>query len=95
MTMSENRQIIGFRHEKMPAMDDFERCYRAVQSRDPRFDGWFFTAVTTTRIYCRPSCPARTPMPRPCAFLPERGRRAAGRFSRLLAVPPGRGSGVA
>src|SRR5918912_2275433 len=36
---------------------DFERCYRAVQSRDSRFDGWFITAVTTTGIYCRPSCP--------------------------------------
>ena len=36
---------------------DFERCYRAVESRDARFDGWFITAVKTTRIYCRPSCP--------------------------------------
>ncbi len=36
---------------------DFERCYRAVRSRDARFDGWFITAVTTTGIYCRPSCP--------------------------------------
>ena len=41
--------------------EDFERCYRAVQSRDTRFDGWFFGAVTSTGIYCRPSCPARTP----------------------------------
>jgi AraC family transcriptional regulator of adaptative response / DNA-3-methyladenine glycosylase II len=40
---------------------DAERCYRAVASRDARFDGWFFTAVRTTGIYCRPSCPARTP----------------------------------
>ena len=40
---------------------DTERCYRAVASRDARFDGWFFTAVRTTGIYCRPSCPARTP----------------------------------
>ena len=36
---------------------DFERCYRAVESRDTRFDGWFITAVRTTGIYCRPSCP--------------------------------------
>ncbi len=42
-------------------IDDFERCYRAVSGRDQRFDGWFFTAVTTTGIYCRPSCPAVTP----------------------------------
>jgi len=43
-------------------VENFELCYRAVESRDPRFDGWFFTAVTSTGIYCRPSCPARTPM---------------------------------
>src|ERR1700737_373171 len=36
---------------------DFERCYRAGESRDARFDGWFITAVKTTGIYCRPSCP--------------------------------------
>jgi AraC family transcriptional regulator of adaptative response / DNA-3-methyladenine glycosylase II len=40
---------------------DGEACYRAVQSRDRRFDGVFYTAVRTTGIYCRPSCPARTP----------------------------------
>ena len=40
---------------------DHEQCYRAVQSRDARFDGVFFTAVRTTAIYCRPSCPATTP----------------------------------
>jgi AraC family transcriptional regulator, regulatory protein of adaptative response / DNA-3-methyladenine glycosylase II len=47
---------------------DPERCYRAVTSRDARFDGWFFTAVATTGIYCRPSCPARTPLPHNVAF---------------------------
>jgi AraC family transcriptional regulator of adaptative response / DNA-3-methyladenine glycosylase II len=40
---------------------DLESCYRAVKSRDRRFDGVFYTAVRTTGIYCRPSCPARTP----------------------------------
>ncbi len=40
---------------------DHDRCYRAVVSRDARFDGVFFTAVRTTGIYCRPSCPAVTP----------------------------------
>src|SRR3954464_11788717 len=40
---------------------DSEACYRAVRSRDRRFDGVFYTAVRTTGIYCRPSCPARTP----------------------------------
>lgn len=48
---------------------DFDRCYRAVSSRDARFDGQFFTAVSTTGIYCRPSCPARTPKPGNVSFL--------------------------
>ncbi len=47
---------------------DPERCYRAVAGRDARFDGWFFTAVHTTGIYCRPSCPARTPLARNVSF---------------------------
>jgi len=38
---------------------DTEACERAIRSRDARFDGWFFCAVVTTGIYCRPSCPAR------------------------------------
>jgi AraC family transcriptional regulator, regulatory protein of adaptative response / DNA-3-methyladenine glycosylase II len=40
---------------------DPETCYRALKSRDRRFDGVFYIAVRTTGIYCRPSCPARTP----------------------------------
>ncbi|MGZ4549666.1 MAG: AlkA N-terminal domain-containing protein [Blastococcus sp.] len=47
---------------------DPEHCYRAVAGRDARFDGWFFTAVHTTGIYCRPSCPARTPLARNVSF---------------------------
>ncbi len=44
--------------------------YRAVDSRDARFDGVFFTAVTSTGIYCRPSCPAVTPKRANCTFYP-------------------------
>jgi methylphosphotriester-DNA--protein-cysteine methyltransferase len=43
-------------------IEDPDRCYAAVTSRDPRFDGWFVVGVTSTGIYCRPSCPARTPL---------------------------------
>jgi AraC family transcriptional regulator of adaptative response / DNA-3-methyladenine glycosylase II len=43
----------------MDMHDDTQACERAVQSKDARFDGWFFCAVVTTGIYCRPSCPAR------------------------------------
>ena len=42
-------------------MLDQDHCYRAVQSRDPRFDGMIYVGVTSTGIYCRPSCPAVTP----------------------------------
>src|SRR4051794_37247136 len=47
---------------------DFDSCYRAVAARDARFDGRFYTAVTSTRIYCRPICPARTPSSRNVRF---------------------------
>ncbi|WP_327256007.1 AlkA N-terminal domain-containing protein [Streptomyces sp. NBC_01244] len=50
---------------------DTERCVRAVRSKDARFDGWFFTAVRTTGIYCRPSCPAVPPKVENMTFLPS------------------------
>ncbi|HWW45396.1 MAG TPA: AlkA N-terminal domain-containing protein [Acidimicrobiia bacterium] len=52
-------------------MHDPEACYRAVQSRDSRFDGWLFTGVRTTGIYCRPSCPAMTPKRGNVTFYPS------------------------
>ncbi len=60
--------------------EDFERCYRAVQSKDARFDGWFVTAVLTTRIYCRPSCPARPPYARNVTFYPTAAAAQAAGF---------------
>jgi AraC family transcriptional regulator of adaptative response / DNA-3-methyladenine glycosylase II len=50
---------------------DTEAAYRAVQSRDARFDGMFYTGVRTTGIYCRPSCTARTPHRRNVDFYPS------------------------
>ncbi|MET7522121.1 AlkA N-terminal domain-containing protein [Streptomyces sp. NPDC005248] len=50
---------------------DTERCVRAVRSKDARFDGWFFTAVLTTRIYCRPSCPVVPPKVENMTFYPS------------------------
>ena len=49
-------------------IEDFEQCYRTIQSRDARFDGRFYTGVTSTGVYCRPSCPAVTPKPRNVRF---------------------------
>src|SRR5689334_10174269 len=42
-------------------LHDHARLYRALGARDPRFDGLFFVCVTSTKIYCRPICPAKTP----------------------------------
>ena len=50
-------------YEAIRMHTETERCLRAVQSKDARFDGWFFTAVRTTGIYCRPSCPVVAPKP--------------------------------
>jgi len=52
---------------------DFDSRYRAVSSRDARFDGWFIVAVTSTGIYCRPSCPAVTPKRENVRFYPTAG----------------------
>src|SRR5215204_3422863 len=51
-------------------LKDFEHRYRAVRGRDVRFDGWFYVAVTSTGIYCRPSCPAVTPKRSNVRFYP-------------------------
>ena len=50
---------------------DFEHRYRAVRGRDARFDGWFYVGVTSTGIYCRPSCPATTPKRANVRFYPS------------------------
>jgi AraC family transcriptional regulator, regulatory protein of adaptative response / DNA-3-methyladenine glycosylase II len=59
---------------------DSDTCYRAVIARDPRFDGRFFTGVTSTGIYCRPICPARTPARRNMRFFPHAGAAEAAGF---------------
>lgn len=50
---------------------DQDICYRALRSRDRRFDGRFFTGVSSTGVYCRPVCPARTPKRSNCSFYPS------------------------
>ncbi|HEX6207894.1 MAG TPA: AlkA N-terminal domain-containing protein [Actinomycetota bacterium] len=68
----------------------FAARYRAIASRDPRHDGRFFTAVTSTGIYCRPSCPARTPRPENVRFFPTaQAARSAG-FRPCLRCEPDR-----
>ena len=78
-------------------MDDEQR-YEAVAGKDARFDGVFFTGVTSTGIYCRPSCPAITPKRANMRFYPsaaaaqEAGFRACKRCRPT--PPPGRRSGT-
>src|SRR3954465_6521568 len=48
-----------------------EQYFRALMSRDRRFDGKFFIGVRTTGIYCRPVCPAKTPLKRNVGFYPS------------------------
>ena len=49
-------------------IENHELCYNALKAHDTRFDGHFFVAVSSTGIYCRPVCPARTPKPENCQF---------------------------
>ena len=50
---------------------DPQTCYRALRSRDARFDGRFFVAVSSTRIYCRPVCTVKPPRRENCRFYPS------------------------
>jgi len=70
---------------------DADICFRAARARDRRFDGHFFVAITSTRIYCRPICPARPASARTCVSIPAPrcGRRG---ISALPALPAGTGS---
>jgi AraC family transcriptional regulator of adaptative response / DNA-3-methyladenine glycosylase II len=71
------------------AMDlDPALCYRALKTRDARFDGRFFTCVATTGIYCRPVCPARLPLARNCTFVASAAAAQAAGFRPCLRCRP-------
>ncbi|RKH67557.1 AlkA N-terminal domain-containing protein [Corallococcus aberystwythensis] len=63
-------------------------CYRAMTTRDSRFDGRFFTAVKTTHIYCRPICPARAPRFENCTFYPTAAAAQEAGFRPCLRCRP-------
>ncbi len=69
-------------------IEDPDRCYQAAQSKDARFDGWFFCAVTSTGIYCRPSCPARTPKRENIRFYPTAASAQQAGFRACLRCRP-------
>ncbi|MEB0138849.1 MULTISPECIES: AlkA N-terminal domain-containing protein [unclassified Undibacterium] len=70
-----------------PAIDG-EHCYRALEARDSRFDGVFFTGVKTTGIYCRPICPAKTPRASSCTFFRYAAAAEAAGFRPCLRCRP-------
>jgi len=67
---------------------DHEACYRAISQRDPRFDGRLFIGVKTTGIYCRPVCPARTPLSRNVTFFPTAAAAQEAGFRPCLRCRP-------
>jgi AraC family transcriptional regulator of adaptative response / DNA-3-methyladenine glycosylase II len=67
---------------------DHAACYRAIELRDVRFDGRFFTAVKTTGIYCRPICPAPIPRPASVTFYPTAAAAQEAGFRPCLRCRP-------
>jgi AraC family transcriptional regulator of adaptative response / DNA-3-methyladenine glycosylase II len=74
---------------------DRDVCYRALRTRDARFDGRFFTGVVSTGIYCRPVCPARIPKIDNCIFLPSAGAAHQMGFRPCLRCRPEVAPGLA
>src|SRR5689334_14097780 len=69
-------------------LPDSRRLYRALAARDPRFDGVFFVAVTSTGIYCRPICPARRPREENTRFFATAGEAEQAGFRPCLRCRP-------
>src|SRR4051812_20756731 len=70
--------------EPLPA----DACYLALKARDARFDGFFFTGVTSTGIYCRPVCRVRTPKRENCRFFPSAPQAERAGFRPCLRCRP-------
>ncbi len=69
-------------------LPDHAVCYRALSTRDARFDGRLFVGVTSTGVYCRPICPARTPKPENCRFFPSAAAAQEAGFRPCLRCRP-------
>src|SRR5215475_2380161 len=63
-------------------------CYRALRARDARFDGRFFVAVSSTRIYCRPVCTVKPPRLENCRFYPSAAEAEAAGYRPCLRCRP-------
>ncbi|MCB9384867.1 MAG: DNA-3-methyladenine glycosylase 2 family protein [Bryobacterales bacterium] len=67
---------------------DQDLCWEALRTRDARFDGRFFTCVASTGVFCRPVCPARTPLRRNCRFVPSAAAAIEAGFRPCLRCRP-------
>ena len=65
-----------------------DACYLAMQARDARFDGRFFTGVTSTGIYCRPVCSVRLPKRENCRFFDHAAGAESAGFRPCLRCRP-------
>jgi AraC family transcriptional regulator, regulatory protein of adaptative response / DNA-3-methyladenine glycosylase II len=74
---------------------DSDACFRAIRARDARFDGMFFVGVTSTKIYCRPICPVRTPAAQRCRFFALAAEAERAGFRACLRCRPERAPGKA
>lgn len=72
----------------VPMAADRDACYRALRTRDARFDGRFFICVRTTGVYCRPVCPARPPKLENCLFLASAAAAQEAGFRPCLRCRP-------
>jgi AraC family transcriptional regulator of adaptative response / DNA-3-methyladenine glycosylase II len=73
---------------------DSNACYRAVRARDRRFDGRFFVAVSSTKIYCRPICPVRPPKRENMRFYLSAAAAEAAGYRPCLRCHPERAPGL-
>jgi len=67
---------------------DPHTCYRAMRARDARFDGRFFVAVSSTRIYCRPVCTVKPPRRENCRFYPSAAAAESAGYRPCLRCRP-------
>ncbi len=72
-----------------------DACYRALRTRDSRFDGVFYVGVKTTGVYCRPVCPAKTPAATRCEFFARAAQAEQAGFRACLRCRPELAPGLA
>src|SRR5580765_4457248 len=84
--------MAGPYHSPMPNLSDpaleSDACYLALKAHDARFDGSFFTAVTSTGIYCRPICRVKLPRRENCRFFRHAAQAEAAGFRPCLRCRP-------